>query len=108
MSVVCSIADRDNEYSTNISSVMSDMRVNEIGTDSALHQIVNGVYATAKLLAILANEMDHEEIYSSDIQNSLSQMSLNNISADSAFQQMANGLYRATDLAAFAAKGLNP
>jgi predicted RNA-binding Zn-ribbon protein involved in translation (DUF1610 family) len=90
-------------YAAEISGVLSDMSVNDVGTDSAIQQCANGAYRLCNMLEIIAHQLDRDGSSSTEISAVMTSLKVSDISADSAVQQTANGTYRCVDLLAIIA-----
>lgn len=86
------------DYSSDISSIMSNFVLNNYSCKSAIQQQVNGTYRTVEMLEVIAHELDYSNNYDKDISSIMSTFALNDYSCKSAEQQAVNGYYRSVEL----------
>jgi hypothetical protein len=91
-------------YQPEISGVLSQQSVSDIGARTVFQQLANGSYRYADMLAIIAMQLDARGDNSRAVNAIISQKALNDISAESALQQAANGTYRCVELLALIAR----
>lgn len=91
-------------HETEISSVLSQKDIADVGSRTVFQQFANGSYRLADMLAIIARQLDTRGSNSSAIASILSQKALNDISTEDAIQQGANGTYRCVELLALVAR----